>query len=412
MGLFSRKDKGHEKGHDHDASMPLPVVGTQAGTQLGMQVDMAAMQRQAEQMAAQMRQQAGARPSLSDVLRYAKEAQQQGIHQMQAVQEAQNGGGGVGAILAALGMNWNSDYIRRIDCPTCGGPKQLPSPSAYVYCDYCSSLCDYDFRRACEDSMSSMPGPAYVQLINSSQQELQSAKAAGDVDRYRGVQLRIFDAYVQASPKACSHRINDPQYRDQLVRYMAESSVVCDFDPQYSALMNEMKAAVVAIPWSGGMRSPKTGGAAFRAVVDVCERQQARAGQVLAAAGIADMDPDHASQAVRERMAHSLFAQGWLPMLEQEDAAWLVHQLKLNDEYTPIKPPVNAQDRNCGSCGGDLVALAGAKTIICNHCGKSIDVGGAQAGCGGCGATLSFPVGIARMPCPYCKAEAERVGWT
>ena len=42
----------------------------------------------------------------------------------------------------------HSQFIKRINCPRCGAPKTLPSTTAYLYCDYCGSLMDYDFRLA------------------------------------------------------------------------------------------------------------------------------------------------------------------------------------------------------------------------------------------------------------------------
>ena len=55
--------------------------------------------------------------------------------------------------------------VRNVRCPTCGAPKLTPAKTAYVYCDFCGSLTDYDFQKACENPQSNMPGPAYEQLI-------------------------------------------------------------------------------------------------------------------------------------------------------------------------------------------------------------------------------------------------------
>jgi hypothetical protein len=69
------------------------------------------------------------------------------------------------------------------------------------------------------------------------------------------------------------------------------------------------------------MMARRTGGPSFRALVEVCERQAARANQIFGASDLIDQDPDHAGEAGRTRMHHSLFGQGWLPMLETDDAA-------------------------------------------------------------------------------------------
>jgi LSD1 subclass zinc finger protein len=155
----------------------------------------------------------------------------------------------------------------------------------------------------------------------------------------------------------------------------------------------------------------RTGGPSFRVLVGVCERVALRANQLALSSNLVDKDPDHASEAVRSRMAHSMFSQGWLPMLGTEDAVWLIDQLGLRGEYTKLEAPFDIQTRNCGGCGNSLSVLPGAKSVVCDHCGKALDVAGAQSPCGNCGGALSFPVGVSELQCPYCETATERVGW-
>jgi hypothetical protein len=244
------------------------------------------------------------------------------------------------------------------------------------------------------------------------QPELKAAREAGDRDRYLQGKRRVYDAYVTACPHCVSHRVGDPAYRAQLVEFMADSNVATDFDPEFSALEQEMRTKVIALEWTGSLMARRTGGPSFRALVEVCQRQAARANQITTSAGVDARDPDHATEAVRTRMRNSLFSQGWLPMLGQDDAAWLIGELGLGGEYTKIEAPVGAQTRNCGGCGGNLTVLPGAKVVVCDGCGRTIDVGGAQSACRNCGGPLSFPVGRSELQCPYCKTETQRVGWT
>jgi hypothetical protein len=355
------------------------------------------------------------RPALGNVkglVEMAREAHAQAQAQMAQVAKVQQSGGGIGALMTALGMRYSTDYVKRTDCPSCGAPKRLPSATAYLYCDYCGALADYDFRRACEDAASAMPGPAYVQLLNSSRPKLEAAKAAGDRAGYRSLQQQIFTGYTESCPKALSHRLGDPAYSAQLVDYLAESSVVNDFDPAFSAVMDEMKTKAATLEWTGGLMERRTGGATFRALVDVCMRQSALADKLAASNGLMELDPDHAPQPVRQRMFRSLFSQGWLPMLNEDDAGWLIAEFGIGGEYTKIEPIADGESRHCGVCGGDLTVLPGAKAVVCNGCGHTLDVGGAQMTCRGCGGGVTFPVGVNRLNCPYCKADTERVGWT
>jgi hypothetical protein len=389
------------------AGMAMPSAGVVGG------INMDEMMRQASQLSASVHQQGFTAGNMADLAKYGVGAQAQAEAQMAAVQQAGQSGGGIGAVMAALGMQYSSDYVKRVDCPTCGAPKKLPSTSAYLYCDYCATLADYDFRRACEGAGTMSPGTAeYAQTVNSANAEAKAALQGGDKDAYRAAQNKLWEASITHRPQQWSHRLGDPEYEAQFIQYMTESAVINNFDPQYVALNQEMRTRAAGLEYTGSLMDRRTGGPTFRAMVDVTKRQAAHANELAVANGLIELDPDHASTAVRDRMAGSLFSQGWLPMLNQEDAAWLIEDLHIGGEYVKAETTDGAEARNCGGCGGALTVLPGAKTVICDHCGRSLDVGGAQLQCGNCGASMSLPVGVQRQGCPYCSTEVERVGWT
>jgi Aldehyde dehydrogenase family len=58
-----------------------------------------------------------------------------------------------------------------------GAPKKLLAATAYVYCDYCASLIDFDLRRACEGDTT--PGPGYAATVNGALAASQAAVARG-----------------------------------------------------------------------------------------------------------------------------------------------------------------------------------------------------------------------------------------
>jgi len=45
----------------------------------------------------------------------------------------------------------HSEFVKQVTCSACGAPKRLPSKTAYLYCDHCGALVDYDFRLANSD---------------------------------------------------------------------------------------------------------------------------------------------------------------------------------------------------------------------------------------------------------------------
>jgi len=163
--------------------------------------------------------------------------------------------------------------------------------------------------------------------------------------------------------------------------------VLTDFDPAYADLAEQVSARARAFEWSGGMTSPKVSGRSFRPMVDVLAQQIARGMELERSAGMVDLDPDHAGDGVRRRMAASLLCQGYLSFLEPKDG----------------------QTFHCGVCGGEIMVLKGSKVVVCGQCGHSIDVGGGESPCKACGGMITFPVGEARINCPYCKVENERM---
>src|SRR5262249_59813400 len=81
-------------------------------------------------------------------------------------------------------------FVKRCACVVCGAPKKLPTVTAYVYCDYCASLVDFDLRRAGEGDTA--PGPQYAATVNGTHAAAQAAVAAGDRDTYRDLQKQVY----------------------------------------------------------------------------------------------------------------------------------------------------------------------------------------------------------------------------
>ncbi len=47
----------------------------------------------------------------------------------------------------------------------CGAAKRLPPKTAYLYCDHCGSLIDYDFRLANSGTNTGLTNTVYHQLV-------------------------------------------------------------------------------------------------------------------------------------------------------------------------------------------------------------------------------------------------------
>jgi DNA-directed RNA polymerase subunit RPC12/RpoP len=47
--------------------------------------------------------------------------------------------------------------------------------------------------------------------------------------------------------------------------------------------------------------------------------------------------------------------------------------------------------------------------VVCDACGRQIDIASGASPCRQCGAALNFPAGQLRVACPYCHTETQRV---
>ncbi len=298
--------------------------------------------------------------------------------------------------------------FKRTVCPTCGAPKGRPSATGYVYCDYCGQLSDFDFGKACEKPLA-RPGPVYEKLTQDVTPELTDALVKGDVAAYRAVQLRVFDAYVAAAPDSAPPRVRDPEYRKRYVAYLAEGSVVAAFDAEAKTHDAAVREATAKLSFSqvepGVMRVDPM---AFRVFTAALFPQLDYLDELHDAHGVYAMHPDGASRALQRHMSISMFAQGWLPVLDEANAAELLARTGLRAEYIEADPPA-AGAAACGGCGAEVGVLEGARRMVCEHCGSKLDVEGARVRCTGCGGDLAPPEGKASFQCPHCSAAVERV---
>ncbi len=303
----------------------------------------------------------------------------------------------------------HSQFIKRVNCSQCGAPKSLPSPTAYIYCDYCGSLMDYDFRIANADTNAGLTNTVFHRIIATVQLSLMQAKARGDRDTYRQIYKQVFTQWLQECPMAASPRAKtDMTFRSQLIDYFAECAVVKDLDPQQAVMQTKMDALTAAL-----QRIPMPGGAwrvagPFWEYAALFKQQMDTTYVLLKQQGVLAMDPDHAPEGVPIRMEYSTFCQAWLPHLSPEDGKRLLKFYGLAAEYDEVRPQ-QTEAHHCGACGSEIHSLPNAQKVVCESCGFMIDVGSEAIPCQKCGALLSFPVSANHIICPYCSTDTRRV---
>jgi len=303
----------------------------------------------------------------------------------------------------------HSRFIKRVSCSQCGAPKSRPSTTAYIYCDFCGSLMDYDFRMANANTNAGITNTIYSRIMMTVQMPLMQAKARNDRDAVRQIYKQVFTQWLQECPNAASPRaIKDMEFRKQFIDYCAECAVIKDMDPNQATLQVKMDGLVARL-----QRIPTPGGAwmvagPFWEYAALFKQQMEGTYALIRQLGADQLDPDHASPEVALRMEYTTFCQAWLPHLSAADGERLLKFYGLNSEYDEVQPHESEQ-RHCGSCGSDVEALPGAKQVVCESCGFTLDVGSQAIPCQKCGALLSFPVSVNSVVCPYCSTDTRRV---
>lgn len=290
-------------------------------------------------------------------------------------------------------------------CPACGAAKSRPSPTAYVYCDYCGALADYDFRKACEIPQK-MPGPAYAALCGKLKPRAEAAQAAGDRDGYLAVQRTLFDAWVEHCPQAVPPRCSDAAYRRAYVAQLAGAAAFAAFDERARALGAAVDLATAGLKWITRGTRVSVGSESFSAMADAVMAQLDYLQSEAVLSQLPPM-PDGAPAELQKRMTLAMFVQGWLPYLAEDDARRLLAATGLEQVYVTAVA-ADGDRAACGHCRAPVTVLAGAKRAVCDGCGRRLQVG-ARIDCRGCGHPLCLDDGSDTVGCPFCQARIERV---
>jgi hypothetical protein len=288
--------------------------------------------------------------------------------------------------------------IKQVACRICGQAKGLPSQTPYLYCDHCGALVDWDFRLACERGLAS-PGPAYEALQAAEKPRQEAARAGNDRATYAASVRMLFDAHFSACPSSWSPRLGDPSYRVALLEHIAEHYTAAAFDYRCKVLETAMNDAVKRIEWSDDQTATRE---SFEPLLEAVVSHNQRF--VELGADLVHQHPDEPSPELQQVMASSAFARGWMQYLHPEDQDFMIEWLGLGAEYVEA-PAVRTVPRTCGGCGTTLRVARGAQRVVCERCGRTLDVGRPPIRCAGCGTPTTAVLGSRSFPCPSCATD-------
>jgi hypothetical protein len=302
-----------------------------------------------------------------------------------------------------------SDYVKQVNCPECGGAKRLPSKTAYLYCDYCGSLIDYDFRAGNYGTNAALTNQVFAYLMTPVQPATAAAVAAGDRDRYRQLITPVYTEWIRQCPQAVSPRANsDDEFRRRAITYFVEGMVSRDFDPTLTRIGEQLQAATDQV-----RRIPQADGTwlvddSIWPVAELFKRQMQMGYRLLRDNGVVELEPEHTPIEIQLRIEYSYFCQNWLPKVPPSQADRFLAFFDLTAQYRKVDF-TGVRTRKCGCCGDQLRTVPDAHAVICESCGRKLDIAGGEVGCSRCGAALCLPVGVDAVECPYCRAAARRV---
>jgi hypothetical protein len=264
--------------------------------------------------------------------------------------------------------------FRRAVCPGCGGIKTQPSRTAYVYCDFCGELCDFDF-----DLAGAEPSDAWQRESERFAQQMKQAYGRGDRAAYRAAQRRYWDAYVDAHPGTLSPRIADPEYRRAWCDYQADATTLWAFDDEGQRLDAALGEAAAGLSYLEVKRKPKIVPGAFTPVLDAFEARRAHAARLYQDSGVLARHPDGVTPIVSARIEAARFVQTWLPYLDEDTLRSTLARLGVGGDYDAAAAPGKRARVPCNRCGVTLDIAAGARRVVCEHCGHRLDLVGGSA---------------------------------
>lgn len=301
-------------------------------------------------------------------------------------------------------------FVKRVVCHACGAPKIKRSATAFVYCDFCAALTDWDFQIAISDPKSMLPGPLYEAVLARVKADLAAALAAGDRARYLAIQREVFAAYVEACPASCPPRCGDPTYRAAYIEYSAEGATIGAFDPESARRTAAVEASVKGLVWQNLGGAIKVDGTSFWRMFDAIAASMADLPDGRPYASFSLRHPDGAPISLLRKMSMSMLVQGWIPYLTERDAHALLERTGLASEY--VQPPrIALHGAACGHCGNAMSIPDGAKRSLCEKCGYVADAARGAVACTGCGARLAMPEGQNTFACSFCRTELRAVRW-
>jgi len=282
-------------------------------------------------------------------------------------------------------------------CHGCGGHKMTRPRTAYIYCDYCAKLFDYDWELVQDTLFGLDPYDLFALLHDPVRPALKESREAGDWDRYRQIWYWVYDADMEIAPRSWSPRIGDPAYREAMARWSVETCVVRNTSKDLQQAIDDLHEQIEEISDAPEIEIPTLQLAALR-------KQLETETGIYADHGLLTSHPDELDADTYHRINLAIHLRSCIEGVDGEARQRAIESSGLARSIVQV-PPSDATRSVCGRCGGQLLVLADSHRVVCEACGIVLERSQRRFSCPGCAAPVLITSGEHHLQCGFCEAN-------
>ncbi len=288
-----------------------------------------------------------------------------------------------------------AQVVYDVRCPGCGAHKICRPRTAYIYCDYCGRLFDYDWGYVEGGVSWSELGELFGLLTHAIREPLRECRERRDWDGYRTLWSWAYGTDMEVLPRSWSPRIGDRTYREAMVAWSVETCVLRNTIRALQRARDQLRGAIWQLAEDRSDDAPSRRFEAhrrcFEAEIEVYEEHD-----------LLNSHPDGLDASGYRRINLATQLRTLLPGVLGEARARLIENSGLAREVI-VLPPRALQRSTCGRCDGPLLVADGAKRTLCEACGQVLQANQRNFPCPDCGAPV-LVAGERSVQCAYCRA--------
>lgn len=295
--------------------------------------------------------------------------------------------------------------IKKFICKRCGSPKVTKIETSYVICDYCASLMDVDlttghkeFYKDEERVIEYEQNKAYLN------QKAEEAAQEGDKKAFHNYKYQFWKMYLETYPEYIIPSVT-PQLFEKWCQVCALSDTYFRFktNTEEEIAVNESQKNNYEIEfYEVGENRYATWESFKRATEIYYVDLQKNLKEMRAVPELSFMDEVFPLDiALKKDM--SMYAQMWLPYIEEKYHDEFLNYIQLNTEYIEL-PPVKIEEKSCTNCQATIQVPEGAIQSKCTECNANITW--SKVACLNCGGKNELPADWQEtISCAYCTSE-------